>query len=200
MSVVKIEESTIPQNYRTIVQQYPGKDIPPECVPDVYRFIVDGLAMAAQAKRSKDNPVSICIMENKKPIFGIVVTYIPGEDEEHASWTPIWSFNPDDLEGEGITTYTTDDAEIGAYLASAATQYSLQVYPSSEAAYMLQRIAVSALLEYLDEAATTNERKEIEVEGKFTAGVEIKDGIKEYDFVATEDLNAKVKNDGDLYR
>lgn len=200
MSNIKIEESNIPQNYRRAVQQYPGKDVPTECIPDVYRYIVDGLAMAAQAKRDKDKPVAVCIMENKVPIFGIVVTYIPGEDEDHASWTPIWSFNEADLQGDDVITYTTDDPEIDAFLASAASIYSLQIYPSSEASYLLQRIAVNTLKAYLDDNASPSEVMSVEVEGKFTAEVEIKDGIKEFIFVASEDLNAKVKNDGDLIR
>lgn len=199
MAKKMFEETLLAENYHLKINEVPTEDVNPEFVPDTYRAIVQGLAAAAKDVRDKESPASVVVNDIKgNPIFGVKIEFIPGADEESGSWNTIWSFNPDDITGEGIKVYDVASATIEPYFIRTLAKFKFRVYQNTGVCYTLVRTAFDVLRTYLDQNALEAEPFEVELEGFFTANVNVVDGIKIFNFIPDEEVTNIAKSDGDI--
>ena len=197
--VVKFSESMVADMYSKAINEVPTQQVQSELVEDIFKSITQGFAFAVKEVKSKDNPVAVCTQDqNKNMLFGVKIEFIPGDDEESGSWNTIWSFNPEDFTDENIVIYNSEDPKIEPFFVNAAAGFQLTLYPGSGTCYTLQRTMFQVLISYLDQNATEGDQFALELDGYFSATVDVVEGIKVFNFVPDEEITNLEKGDGEI--
>lgn len=191
----KLEETLIPDSYHISIFESGTQDVGAEFVPGIYRFITLGLADAIKSVRDKDKPAAVVIRDMKTAIlFGVRIEFIKGEDDESGSWNTVWSFNPDDF--DDCSKYDAESPVMEPFFINRATACHLKLYPGST--YTLQRTAIQVLTDWLDKNALPDGTVEVELDNIFVAEVQVKNGVKIFNFIPSEEVTNICKSDADI--
>ena len=172
-----------------------GYDVAETHIDKLFYTIFYGVSSVLKDNKSKDAPTTFLITEiSGKPVAAATVEYFEGEGNNPGNWSLVWTFNPEDIPANTVKLELQNDLTHSDFRAIAGDKYGM-TFRDRTCIITLITFCVEQLYKWLDENAKEGEVVEIELEGVFTAKVEVVDGSKVFVIDPAGEVKTLIKDD-----
>ena len=196
-NVLTLDQTPIPQNYRTICETIGWEVTPEDCIHWA-KTIVAGVSDALGQHKDKNAPVVIVIQDLKgNKIIYACVKYIKAEDDEAAegNWTYYWSWDVSSIPEDAII-HTLDQDKVREIVSRRGHDICRITLTDMTFVSQLSIFFFNLLHDYLDHQAVEEAQTfTVELEGYFEASVEVINGKKNYSFLPKGEMKTLIKDD-----
>lgn len=187
--------TSLPHNMSDGLYNEKGYDVAETHIDKLFYTLFFGVANLLKDNKSKDAPTTFLITEVAgKPVASATVEYFDGEGDNPGNWSLVWSFNPDDIPANATKLDLQNDLTHSYFRVIAGEKWGMKFFDRTSIV-TLMTYSVEQLYKWLDENAKEGEVVDIELEGVFSAKVEIKDGEKVFAIEPMGELKTVIKDD-----
>lgn len=173
-----------------------GYNVAEAHIDKIFYFTMFGVASILKDIKSKDRPATFVITDIKaNPIASATVEYFENEDKDKpGNWSLVWSFDPEDIPNNALQVNLHDENTHSYFRIIAGEKWGMKFYDST-AIVNLITYSIEQLYKWLDENAKEDQTVEIELDGVFTAKVQVEDGKKIFALDPAGEVKTIIKDD-----
>lgn len=189
--------TNLPHNVSHGLYHEKGYDVAESHIDKIYNILFYGVSNLLKANESKANPTSFVVTDIKgKPIASATVEYHDNADDTDnpGNWSLTWSFDPEDIPENAEKLDLQNDLTHSYFRTVAGEKYFMKFFDRTCIITLLS-FAVEQLYKWLDENAKEGEEVVVDLDGVFTAKVNVEDGKKIFAIIPSGEVKSIIKND-----
>ena len=190
--------TNLPHNVSHGLYHEKGYDVAESHIDKIYNILFYGVSYLLKNNESKEKPVSFIVTNIKgKPIASATVEHFDNEENETGNWSLVWSFDPEDIPENAEKLELQNDLTHSYFRTVAGEKYFMKFFDRTSIIELLS-FSVEQLYKWLDENAKEGEEVSIELDGVFTAKVNIEDGKKIFAIIPSGEVKTIIKDDASI--
>lgn len=193
---MKINESTIPQNYSTALFEEQNFDLAPEHTDKFTLILFTAVSNLLNGAKSKDRPVSFEMETlDGKLVAAAICQYFENEDpEKPGNWSLVWTFDAADIPENSNRISIRNDLSHAYFRSIAGDKYGIR-FKTPESLICTMTYIPMQIYKWLDENAKENEEVSVEQDAVFQARVAIENGQKVFALEPAGEIKMLIKDD-----
>ena len=190
--------TALPHNISHGLYHEKGYDLAEAHIDKLFTIIFYGAANILKDNKSKEAPTSFTITEIKdKPVAFATVQYFEGNGDKPGNWSLTFGFNPEDIPANSTKIDLQNDLTHSYFRMVAGEKFGLK-FIDRDSIIDLITFAMEQLYKWLDENAKEGEVVGVELDGVFTATVEVVDGVKVFAIDPAGEVKTIIKDDASI--
>lgn len=193
---MKINETTLPQNYSKALYEERGFDLAKEHTDKITDILFTGVADTLNELKSKEHPTAF-VFQNVSGDFvaGAICQYFENEDpEKPGNWSLVWTFDESDIPANAVVYSLNNEQTHSHFRGVAGDKHGIRFkYP--EAIVTMLTYLLQQIYKWLDENAKEGEEVIVEQDGIFQARVAVENGEKVFAIEPAGEVKMLIKDD-----
>lgn len=195
MSIMNINETTLPQNFSKGLYEEKLFDLADSHTDKIFDVLFTGTSELLKQNKSDKRPVAVTFEKVDGTIIAAAIArLIPnGDPEKPDSWNLVWTFYDSDIPEDALRISIKDPQTHTYYKAIAGERYGIAFHNGS--LITLMTYPLEQLKKWLDENASETEEVGIEMPAVFQARVAFENGEKVFSIEPMGEIKQLIKDD-----